>query len=102
MRDRRLEAHAAGRDEVERAIRGGVRYLLKEQRDDGSWPEADDAARTGTTSLVTLALLTAGESPDSGPIRRALDPHLCRCGSHNRILRAVKRAARAMREGGAA
>ena len=32
---------------------------------DGSWPDADQAARTGTTSLVTLALLTAGEKADS-------------------------------------
>lgn len=63
---------AVTRDEVERAIRGGVRFLLKEQRDDGSWAEADDEAKTGTTSLVTLALLTAGESPNSEPIRKAL------------------------------
>jgi nicotinate dehydrogenase subunit A len=26
-------------------------------------------------------------------IRAALDPHLCRCGSHNRVLKAVKKAA---------
>ena len=45
------------------------------------------------------ALLDADPDPDDDAIRRALDPHLCRCGSHNRILRAVKRAARAMREG---
>lgn len=53
--------------------------------------------------LVSAAALLAAEpDPDDGAIRRALDPHLCRCGSHNRILRAVKRAARAMRQGGAA
>lgn len=45
------------------------------------------------------ALLAADPDPDDDAIRRALDPHLCRCGSHNRILRAVKRAARAMRAG---
>jgi nicotinate dehydrogenase subunit A len=27
----------------------------------------------------------------------ALEPHLCRCGAHNRIVRAVLRAAAAMR-----
>jgi aerobic-type carbon monoxide dehydrogenase small subunit (CoxS/CutS family) len=27
-------------------------------------------------------------------IRTALDPHLCRCGSHNRIIRAVQAAAK--------
>ena len=49
--------------------------------------------------VSAAALLNANPDPDDGAIRRALDPHLCRCGSHNRILRAVKRAARAMREG---
>jgi nicotinate dehydrogenase subunit A len=49
--------------------------------------------------VSAVALLAAEPDPDDGAIRRALDPHLCRCGSHNRILRAVKRAARAMREG---
>jgi nicotinate dehydrogenase subunit A len=50
--------------------------------------------------LVSAAALLAAEpDPDDGAIRRALDPHLCRCGSHNRILRAVRRAAKAIREG---
>ncbi len=49
--------------------------------------------------VSAAALLAADPDPDDGAIRRALDPHLCRCGSHNRILRAVKRAAKAMREG---
>ena len=60
------------REEVERAIRSGVRYLIRLQRADGSWPEIDDDAKTGTTSLVTLALLTAGEPPDSPHIVNAL------------------------------
>ena len=64
---------AVTRDEVERAIRGGVRYLVGVQRPNGSWADYEDSARTGMTSLVTLALLTAGESPDSDPIRRALE-----------------------------
>ncbi len=64
---------AVTREEVERAIRGGVRYLVKQQRPDGSWPEIDDDARTGTTSLVTLALLTAGEPPDAPHIVRSLE-----------------------------
>jgi hypothetical protein len=58
--------------EVERAIRDGVRYLKERQRADGSWIDADGRARTGTTSLVALALLTAGEKPDSPEIQRAL------------------------------
>lgn len=52
--------------------------------------------------VSAAALLAADPDPDDDAIRRALDPHLCRCGSHNRILRAVKRAARAMRDGGGA
>jgi hypothetical protein len=63
---------AVTRDEVERSIREGVRYLKSRQRIDGSWPEADDEARTGMTSLAALALLTAGESPDSPTITSAL------------------------------
>jgi hypothetical protein len=63
---------AVSRDEVERAIRDGVRYLKLQQRDDGSWPDVDEAAHTGTTSLVTLALLTAGEPINSPTITKAL------------------------------
>ncbi len=61
------------REEVERAIRGGVRYLVKQQRPDGSWPEIDEDARTGTTSLVTLALLTAGVPVDDPNIVKSLE-----------------------------
>jgi len=68
----RAEAEVT-REEVERAIRGGVRYLLRSQRTEGNWIETDEDARTGTTSLVTLALLTAGEPADSPQIVKALD-----------------------------
>ena len=64
---------AVTRDEVERAIRDGVRYLKQEQRGDGMWADVHGDARTGTTSLVTLALLTAGEKPDSPTVRKAID-----------------------------
>ncbi|HKA80743.1 MAG TPA: 2Fe-2S iron-sulfur cluster-binding protein, partial [Xanthobacteraceae bacterium] len=30
--------------------------------------------------------------PSRAEIAAALDPHLCRCGAHNRIMRAVARA----------
>src|SRR5271166_5349538 len=70
---------AVTREEVERAIRDGLRYLKQAQRADGSWDDASPQARTGTTSLVTLALLTAGEKPDSPTIRKALT-HLRRFG----------------------
>jgi nicotinate dehydrogenase subunit A len=43
--------------------------------------------------VAAAALLARDPDPDDAAIREALDPHLCRCGSHNRIIRAVKRAA---------
>jgi nicotinate dehydrogenase subunit A len=42
------------------------------------------------------ALLARNPSPDEATVRAALEPHLCRCGAQNRILRAVLRAAREM------
>ena len=51
------------KEQVERAIKEGVRFLKSEQRADGSWLDRDPKAKAGTTSLVTLALLTAGSLP---------------------------------------
>ncbi len=45
--------------------------------------------------LRAAALLAANPHPDDAQIREALQPNLCRCGTHMRILRAVRRAARA-------
>jgi nicotinate dehydrogenase subunit A len=47
--------------------------------------------------VSAAALLAKLPDPDEAAIRTALDPHLCRCGSHNRIIRAVRRAAQEMR-----
>jgi nicotinate dehydrogenase subunit A len=41
------------------------------------------------------ALLRKEPHPTEAQIRNALQPHLCRCGTHMRILRAVKKAAKA-------
>jgi RNA polymerase sigma factor (sigma-70 family) len=60
-------------EQVERAIRRGVRFLKSQQRDDGSWLDVEIESRTGTTSLVTLALVSAGEKPDSPAVRKALE-----------------------------
>jgi aerobic-type carbon monoxide dehydrogenase small subunit (CoxS/CutS family) len=43
------------------------------------------------------ALLEKNPSPSDAEIRRHLMPNLCRCGTHLRILRAVRRAAERMR-----
>jgi type II secretory pathway pseudopilin PulG len=64
---------AVTREQVETAIKQAVRYLKDNQRGDGSWVDADDVARTGTTSLIALALLTAGEPASSPTITKALD-----------------------------
>ncbi len=42
--------------------------------------------------ITTAALLWKTAHPSDIQIREALDGNLCRCGSHIRILRAVKRA----------
>lgn len=47
--------------------------------------------------ISAAALLARSPDPDEAEIRAALDPNLCRCGAHNRIVRAVSRAAVAMR-----
>jgi nicotinate dehydrogenase subunit A len=46
------------------------------------------------------ALLEKNPAPSDADIRRALTPNLCRCGTHMRILRAVHRAAAAMKTAG--
>jgi len=55
------------------------------------------AAQCGfcTAGLVvaTTALFEKTPTPDRNAIIRALAPHICRCGSHPRILRAVEAAA---------
>ena len=46
--------------------------------------------------MSTTALLQQNKNPSDAEIRAALNGNLCRCGSHPRILRAVKRAAKAL------
>ncbi len=43
------------------------------------------------------ALLDRNPQPTRAQIAEALDGNICRCGSHNRILRAVEKAAAVMR-----
>jgi hypothetical protein len=59
-------------EEVELAIKAAVRFLKERQKVDGSWPDVDIQAKTGVTSLVAVALLTAGEKPESQVIQNAL------------------------------
>jgi nicotinate dehydrogenase subunit A len=57
----------------------------------------DRAAQCGycVSGIVTsaAALLRREPSPSRAAIVAALEPHLCRCGAHNRMVRAIERAA---------
>ena len=47
--------------------------------------------------MTASALLARNPSPTRAEIAGALDGNICRCGTHNRIIRAVQRAAATMR-----
>jgi hypothetical protein len=66
-------------EQVEPAIKKGASFLKQNQRQDGSWADIEQESRTGMTSLVTLALLSAGERSDSPTIRKAVE-HLRQFG----------------------
>lgn len=59
--------------------------------------KAHNAAQCGYCSpgifVALCALLRRDDQPDEAAIRAALTPHLCRCGSHARVLRAAREAA---------
>jgi nicotinate dehydrogenase subunit A len=58
---------------------------------------AEQAAQCGYCMsgiiVSAVALLKKNRSPSEEEIRAALDKNLCRCGSHNRVVRAIRRAA---------
>ena len=64
---------------------------------------ADQAAQCGYCIngmiMTAKALLDRNPNPSDREIRRALAENLCRCGTHQRILQAVKRAAKSMGKG---
>ena len=49
--------------------------------------------------MGAAALLSRNPSPTDAQIRSELDIHLCRCGSYDRILRAIRRANQKMSKG---
>ena len=59
---------------------------------------AEQAAQCGYCMsgiiISATALLARNASPSEKEVKEALDKNLCRCGSHNRVVRAVMRAAR--------
>ena len=50
--------------------------------------------------MQATALLEKTPAPTDAQIRAHMSPNLCRCGTHMRILRAVRRAADALAAGG--
>ncbi len=67
---------------------------------------AEQAAQCGYCiagmMMRAQALLQKNPNPTDADIRAGLEPNLCRCGTHMRIMRAVKRAAGLMHTAGAA
>ncbi len=63
-------------EQVRAAIDRGVNYLLKQQRDDGSWRDYSGDANGnysgGVSALCTLALLNAGVDLDQEKMQKAL------------------------------
>lgn len=61
----------------------------------------EQAAQCGycVSGILTTAAALLERNPDASEaeVRSALDGNLCRCGTHNRIVRAVLRAGRSMR-----
>jgi nicotinate dehydrogenase subunit A len=59
---------------------------------------AEQAAQCGYCMsgiiISAAALLERNPSPSEKEVKEALDKNLCRCGSHNRVVRAVMRASR--------
>jgi len=59
---------------------------------------AEQAAQCGYCMsgiiISATALLARNASPSEKEVKEALDKNLCRCGSHNRVVRAVMRASR--------
>src|SRR5262245_16568918 len=59
---------------------------------------AEQAAQCGFCmsgiAISASAFLQKNKKPTESEIREALDKHLCRCGSHGRVIKAIQRAAR--------
>ena len=62
---------------------------------------AEQAAQCGYCisgiAVAAAALLSSNRNPTETEVRTALDRNLCRCGAHNRVVRAVLRAAKEMK-----
>ena len=57
---------------VKEAIERGKKYLASQQAANGSWSNGNDAWTVGVTSLVLLALINSGMTPQDVPVNRGL------------------------------
>ena len=78
-------------------VAGGTRRAVGRPLD--GLPQLDVSGLSGIL-ISAAALLEVNPDPDEAQIRAALQGNLCRCGAHNRMLRAVRLAAQRMREAG--
>ena len=58
------------------------------------WNFGEFARVTAQAGVAYPARSAPGGKPTDAEVRAALDGNLCRCGAHNRIVRAVLRAAK--------
>lgn len=74
-----------------------LEYLAETEHPVIAAMEAEQAAQCGyclSGIVVTAAaLIDSGQATDDTAVRAGLDGCLCRCGAHNRMVRAVLRAA---------
>ena len=57
---------------VKDAIERGKKFLVSQQAANGSWSNGKDAENVGVTSLVLLALINSGMTPQDVPVKRGL------------------------------
>src|SRR5574338_1639053 len=50
--------------------------------------------------IMAAELLERKAHPTDAEIKKWMDPHLCRCATHNAIVRAIKRAAKVTSQAG--
>ena len=61
--------------------------------------QAGQCGYLGGILIAAKALLDRNPKPSRSEIAQALDGNICRCGSHNRIMRAIEKAAAVIRAG---
>jgi aerobic-type carbon monoxide dehydrogenase small subunit (CoxS/CutS family) len=95
----REAATAAGRSitTVEGLSNGGALHALQQAFLD---EQAGQCGYCLSGILISASVLLAkNNNPSRAEIVTALDPHLCRCGIHNRVIRAVQKAGALMASG---